>query len=112
MQRVALRAVMRKPVGFARIGLQPFEHLAALLSGQFAVEQRRQQLRRCIGSAVPIIRRFARIVVHHVFPITRNAAAPRAGDSPDSSARICSRARDNRDITVPTGTPSTCAASR
>jgi O-acetyl-ADP-ribose deacetylase (regulator of RNase III) len=96
---------MREPVGRLRIGPQPLEHLAALRPGQFAVEQCRQQLGRC--GVVRIVRRCARFVVHHVFPITRSAAVPCVGGSPDSSARICSRARDSRDITVPTGTPST-----
>lgn len=110
LQCVALRPVMRESFGLLQIGLHPLEHLVSLAPGQLAVQQRGQQLRRRI--VVPlVVRRFARFV-HHVFPITRNAGVPCADGSSDSIARICPRARARRDITVPTGTPSTCAASR
>lgn len=100
---------MGESFGFLRIGLQALEHLAPLVPGQFAVQQRGQQLRRRI--VVLLVRRLARIV-HHGFPITRNVAVPCDDGASDSNARICARARASRDITVPTGTPSTCAASR
>lgn len=109
LQRIALRTVMRESFRFLRIGLQALEHLAPLVPGQFAIQQRGQQLRRRV--VVLPVRRLARIV-HHGFPITRNVAVPCAAGASVSNARICARARASRDITVPTGTPSTFAASR
>jgi len=81
-------------------------HGSALRFRQFAVDvsaERRGVKRRRRRAIV-------RSVVHGVFLTTLSGALFLEG-SPPSSKRRCSRARDNRDMIVPIGTPSTDAAS-
>ncbi len=96
-----------------RVGVdsKPFQRHRTLGGGQLVVDQRRE--RSQIRLARPWLGIVA-IVVHGVLfttVLTTVRGEPLRLGSSANKVRICSRARDNRDITVPTGTFRTMAAS-
>lgn len=100
-QRIVLRAIVgRSRLQRGVIGQARFDGLA-LIAVKLVVEPGRERLK------VAIRRSF---VVGHVRLTTFSDDARRPGSSP-SRTRMCSRARERRDITVPAGTFKTTEAS-
>ena len=96
LQQVALALPVGDLAGGVRVARQEGFNLAALLGREFAVG---------IGVKRPVFH----VVVQFVGHFTRlSPVCPRSS----SNCRICSRARDRRDITVPTGTPRISETSR